>query len=242
MQVDYIGDAAVLSLNGGEDRKEAVEAILSRRKDVRIVLNKISKVEGDRRVARLELLAGEDTIVTCRESGFIYRFDIMKDFFNARLDFERRRIPEQVTPGEVVLVPFAGVGPFAIPLAARGCRVVAIEKNADACRWLQYNAKANKVHIDIIDADARSMRPMLSCLADRAVVPTPYGMDDILETITDMVKAGGIIHFYTFRKKYQIEGLIGQYESSGLEVLRHRRCGNVAPGVSRWAFDLRKER
>jgi len=43
-------------------------------------------------------------------------------------------------------------------------------------------------------------------------------------------------------KKYQIEGLLNQYENMGLEVLFRRRCGNAAPGVSRWAFDLRKSR
>lgn len=241
MQVDYIGDAAVLSLNGDEDRKEAAEDILSRRKEVRIVLNKTSKVEGDRRVARLELLAGEDTIVTCRESGFVYRFDIMKDFFNAHLEFERRRVAEQAKSGETVLVPFAGVGPFAIPIAARGCRVIAVEKNADACRWLRYNAKANRVEIDTINGDAYRMRSMISRPVDRIVIPTPYGMDDILETAIGMVNNGGTLHFYTFKKKHQIEGLIGQYEHMGLEVILNRRCGNVAPGVSRWVFDLRKE-
>lgn len=241
MQVDYIGDAAIVSLGKDEDKNAAAGAMLSRRREVRIVLNKTSKVEGDRRVARLELLAGADTIVTCRESGFTYRFDIAKDFFNAHLDFERRRIAEQAMPGETVLVPFAGVGPFAIPTAARGCRVIAIEKNADACRWLRHNAEANGVEVGVINGDAYRMRSMLSCRFDRAVIPTPYGMDDILETAAGMVKSGGVLHFYTFKKKYQIEGLTGQYESMGLAVGHYRRCGNVAPGVNRWAFDLRKK-
>jgi hypothetical protein len=26
----------------------------------------------------------------------------------------------------------------------------------------------------------------------------------------------------------------------GLEVMQARRCGNIAPGVSRWVFDLAK--
>ncbi len=74
---------------------------------------------------------------------------------------------------------------------------------------------------------------------DRAVVPTPYGRDDILGAISPIVKAGGAIHFYTFKKRHQIEGLIREFEGRVLTV-DHRRCGNVAPGVSRWAFDLRR--
>ncbi len=241
MQVDYIGDAAVLLLAEDEDKNSAAGAILSRRRNVRIVLNKTSKVEGDRRVARLELLAGDDTVVTCRESGFTYKFDILKNFFNAHLDFERRRVAEQVVPGETVLVPFAGVGPFAIPVAARGCRVIAVEKNGDACRWLRYNAEANGVEVDVINGDAYRMRSMISSPVDRMIIPTPYGMDDILETAAGMVKKGGVLHFYTFKKKVQVEGLIEHYESMGLAVEYYRRCGNVASGVSRWAFDLRKK-
>lgn len=240
MHVQYIGDAAVLTLEEGEDGQGAAEAILSRRKNIRTVLAKVSKVQGDRRVPRLALLAGEDTIVTCQESGFVYKFDIKKDFFNGRLGTERRRIAEQAVPDEVVLIPFAGVGPFAIPIAARGCLVIAIEKNNDACRWLRYNARANHVEVAIINADAFHIPSRVTCPADRAVIPTPYGKDDILGIIAERVKLDGTIHFYTFKKKHQIPGLIEEYQKNGLDVLRHRRCGNVAPGVSRWAFDLKK--
>jgi tRNA (guanine37-N1)-methyltransferase len=81
---------------------------------------------------------------------------------------------------------------------------------------------------------------MINRTFDRAVVPTPYGMDKILETIADAVRMGGVVHFYTFKKRQQIEGLSKKYMDMGLEVRLCRRCGNVAPGVSRWAFDLVK--
>ena len=38
----------------------------------------------------------------------------------------------------------------------------------------------------------------------------------------------------------EIPELISKYEGMGFEVLFHRRCGNVAPGISRWVFDLKK--
>ena len=71
-------------------------------------------------------------------------------------------------------------------------------------------------------------------------MPTPYGMDRSLETALQMVKAGGWLHFYTFKKRDQIDGLRKSYEDLGLEVMQCRRCGNVAPGVSRWVFDMVK--
>lgn len=141
---------------------------------------------------------------------------------------------------------FCGVGPFAIPIAAKGIKVLALEKNWDACRWLAENSRSNKVeeNIDIICADAFNMSGILKWknkVFDRIITPTPYGQDHILESVLPLTKSNGMIHFYTFKKQFQIEGLIGRFEDMHLHVDFCRRCGNVAPGVSRWAFDLAKD-
>lgn len=240
-KASLVGDAAVLSLPPGADKKEAAASILAKRKNVRIVLNKASMAVDDRRVPRYELLAGDDTIVTYKEFGFTYRFDITRAFFNGHLSHERRRVLEQASPGEVVCVPFAGVGPFAIPVAARGCRVIAVEMNPDACRWMASNARVNGVENNLAIVAADASRFGLKVAVDRTIIPTPYGMDHILETIAPIVKKNGMLHFYTFKKKHQVEGLVKQYEGMGLEVKLCRRCGNVAPAVSRWVFDLIKK-
>lgn len=241
---DVIGDAAILALpSAAEAYGQAIAAgILARRSHVKKVLNKVSMVEGDRRVARYEVLAGDNTLTVHREHGFFYRLDLLEAFFNPRLGEERQRVASCVKQGESVLVPFAGVGPFAIPAAARGATVLAIEKNPAACRLLAGNARLNKAgdRIEIINGDAFDAQRMLRTAFDRAIVPTPYGMDAILETLLPMVKSGGHIHFYTFKKKAQISGLIDDYRKLCLETIACRRCGNVAPGVSRWSFDLRK--
>jgi tRNA (guanine37-N1)-methyltransferase len=54
------------------------------------------------------------------------------------------------------------------------------------------------------------------------------------------VKSKGRLHFYTFKKRHQIEPLKKSYEDLGLEVMQARSCGNVAPAVCRWVFDLAK--
>jgi tRNA (guanine37-N1)-methyltransferase len=152
------------------------------------------------------------------------------------------RVAAQVKAGEDVLVPFAGSGPFVVPLAARGARVVALEKNREACLWLARNARQNRVEerIEVIHGDAFHMARLLKTDFDRVVSPTPYGLDQIAETALQMVKPGGMLHFYTFKKRDQIEALRRGYEDMGLEVTQCRRCGNVAPGVSRWVFDMVK--
>jgi tRNA G37 N-methylase Trm5 len=40
---------------------------------------------------------------------------------------------------------FAGVGPFAIPAARKGCTVVANDLNPASYHWLQHNVSLNKV-------------------------------------------------------------------------------------------------
>jgi len=44
---------------------------------------------------------------------------------------------------------FAGVGPFALLLARRGARVVAIDKNPVAVKYLRENAILNKIDLEI---------------------------------------------------------------------------------------------
>jgi tRNA (guanine37-N1)-methyltransferase len=241
---DLIGDIAILSLNPDHShyKKHVVDAIFSRHRNVRTVLNKITKLEGDHRLAHFEILAGDSTVTIHREFGHLYKLDVTKVFFNSRLGFERRRIYEKAVPGENVIVPFCGVGPFAIPAAIKGCKVYAVEKNKEACRWLIESVRLNNAekNMNVINSDAFLIPLIFKIKFDRAIIPTPYWMDDILKAILPSIKKGGNIHFYTFKKQYEINGLLEEYKNMGLETLSYRKCGNVAPFVSRWAFDLKK--
>ena len=242
-----IGDIAIVSVPPEMEsyKMEIAETIVSRHRNIKTVLNKVSKLEGNRRVASFEILAGNETVTVHREFGFCYRLDLRKVFFNSHLGYERRRVALKVRPGERVLVPFCGVGPYVVPAAAAGARVVALESNSEACKWLVENASSNRVedNIDLIKGDARDLANLLNLRSlkfDRAIIPTPYGMDQALDILSPLVKKGGAIHFYTFKKKHQIDGLIAKYENAGLKVEFYRSCGNVAPCVCRWVFDLVK--
>src|SRR5690606_21028139 len=96
---------------------------------IRAVVSKNPIPRGEFRVAGMELVAGTRTTTVCSEYGFSYRLDIARSFYSSRLASERRRVWMQVEKGERVLVPFSGVGPYAIPPAKRGAWVTAIEKN-----------------------------------------------------------------------------------------------------------------
>jgi tRNA (guanine37-N1)-methyltransferase len=242
---DVVGDIAILTIPPelSEYKQAIASAIVTNRRNIYTVLNKVTKVSGEDRTASYEILAGDTTIALHREFGFEYRFDVTKVFFNVHLAYERIRVADQVEPGEEVLVPFAGVGPFAIPAAAKGAQVVAIENNPDAFAWLNENIALNKVrdHLVPIEADAFDTSRLPRDRFDRIIIPTPYGEDRIFGILAPFVAPGGMIHFYTFKTRQQIPLLIEEYGREGFAITYYRSCGNVAPGVSRWVFDLERE-
>jgi len=243
---DVIGNIAVVTIPGGYEEyyTEVAASITGMRGNVRTVLNRVSSAGSDYRVPGFEVIYGDPRTVTVhKESGFSYMLDLRDSFFNPRLCTERMRVAGMVRENETLLVPFAGVGPFVVPAAAGGAIVYAVEMNPSACGWLKRNVEVNGVfeRTEVILADAGDIPDMFSTQFDRAIVPTPYGFDESLFIIADRVKTGGYIHFYTFKRPSEIGGLKESYGKSGLKVLNARRCGNVAKGVSRWAFDLKKE-
>lgn len=239
---EVIGNIAILAMPAQLEpfRHIITEAVLCRHKNITTILNKTAKVSGCARTARFETWHGETTVTTHREFGFSYRIDVGSMFFSARMAYERKRVWNQVEPGERVHVPFAGIGPFAIPAAARGGEVYAVEKNPHAFRYLAENVTINKVRktCHILQGDALRRTCLPNGRFDRLIIPAPYGMDQALDLLLPLLSEGGMAHFYTFKTKEEIPGLLASYESRGLAVPYNSSCGNVAPGVCRWVFDL----
>jgi tRNA (guanine37-N1)-methyltransferase len=239
---DVIGDVAVLTVPAELEpyRHLVAEAVVSRRKNISTVLEKKEKANGDSRTARYGILLGGRTVTLHRECGFVYRLDVSRVFFSTRMAHERKRVTDQIRPGERVFVPFAGVGPFAIPAAARGAMVVAVEKNPDAVGYLSENIALNHVNgnCHVLQGDAFDTESLPYHEYDRVIIPAPYGMDHALGAFLPLLGHGGMVHLYTFRVQEQIPSLISAYEGKGLMVTHSSPCGNVAPGVSRWVFDM----
>jgi tRNA (guanine37-N1)-methyltransferase len=242
---DVIGDIAVLSVPEQLDeyRYTIADSVISSRHNIRTVLNKISRIEGSNRTACYEILAGSDTVTIHKEYGFSYRLDVRTVFYNPRLASERQRVTAQVCPGERVLIPFCGVGPFVIPAAAQDAAVTAVEQNPEACRWLGENVVLNwvKDRVTILTGDAFDTSLLPAGTFDRVIIPTPYGMDAIFDVMISHVKPGGMIHFYTFSKRDQVDALGEGFARRGFELVQQRRCGNVAPGICRLVYDLVKQ-
>jgi len=239
---EVIGDIAVVRIHPllKPYRHAIARAIVSRRKNIGTVLEKTGKIGGDSRTAGYEILIGNSTVTIHREAGFSYRLDVAGSFFSPRMVSERKRVTGLIQPGEHIYVPFAGIGPFVIPAAARGTEVWAVEQNPDAFRWLSMNCALNHVseHCHLIPGDALDTALLPVRVFDRIIIPAPYGMDHALDSLLPLLSPPGTVHFYTFKTRQEIPGLIREYTARGLDIRYSAACGNVAPGVSRRVFDL----
>lgn len=245
LRYDLIGDIAVIqeTHTGSGEPCEIFQVLKSRHPGVRILVKKISSVKGSARTAVFTPLYGSGTLSTIhREFGFSYHIDLEKVFFNPRLANERARLAFRITPDEKVFIPFAGVGPFAIPAAAKGARVVSLDLNLDACRLCRENAKINRVlaNIEIIRADFRKSSQFLLSSFDRIISPTPYGAPGVPGHLAPLLKSGGLLHYYTFCPCREVEVMARSFLSQGWRVEAIRDCGGVASGINRFAFDLKK--
>lgn len=66
-------------------------------------------------------------------------------YWNSRLSTEHGRLVDTFNPIDIVADGFAGVGPFAIPAAKKGCAVIANDLNPASADSLRGNIPLNKV-------------------------------------------------------------------------------------------------
>ncbi|KIO21647.1 hypothetical protein M407DRAFT_125068, partial [Tulasnella calospora MUT 4182] len=123
--------------------------VLDKNKNLRTVVNKVNTIDdhdSEFRVFKMEVIAGEpDFNVVLNESDCSFVFDFSKVYWNSRLQAEHKRLIDMFQPGEVVVDGFAGVGPFAVPSAKKGCFVMGSDLNPESAAALQGNAERNKV-------------------------------------------------------------------------------------------------
>ncbi|ELK09836.1 tRNA (guanine-N(1)-)-methyltransferase [Pteropus alecto] len=122
------------------------QVMIDKNPGITSAVNKINNIDNTYRNFQMEVLSGEENMMTkVRENNYTYEFDFSKVYWNPRLSTEHSRITELLKPGDVLFDVFAGVGPFAIPIAKKNCTVFANDLNPESHKWLLHNCKLNKV-------------------------------------------------------------------------------------------------
>ena len=120
------------------------QVTLDKHNHIRTVVNKTDQIDDTFRFFKMEILAGDnDMITTVKENGCTFVFDFSKVYWNSRLHTEHERLIKELK-NDIVDV-FAGVGPFSIPAAKKGCMVYANDLNPHSYEALCANAKINSV-------------------------------------------------------------------------------------------------
>ena len=120
--------------------------MLDKQSNIRTVVNKTNQIDDTFRFFKMEVLAGEeDLMATVKENGCTFSFDFSKVYWNSRLHTEHERLVKEFKRNDIILDMFAGVGPFAVPAAKKGCTVYANDLNPHSYQYLCANAKKNGV-------------------------------------------------------------------------------------------------
>ena len=202
---DMVGDIAVIEIPKALSKKQKLiaSAIMKNHRNIRTVAKKAGGTSGEFRIRPVKVIAGaKRTHTIYREGGCDFELDMNKTYFSPRLGTERTRIASLVKPHERVLVPFAGVGPFAIRIGKKEptASVVGIELNPKAVGYFKRNILRNKcANVLAIKGDVSKILPgKYNGVADRVAMPLPKDGIRFLPCIIPCLKKGGVLHYYSF--------------------------------------------
>lgn len=245
---DVVGDVAIVKIPEPllPYRRAIGEAFLAWSRKIRVVAQDHG-VEGDLRIRRLEILAGEPRTTTVHtEYGLRYRIDVARAYFSPRLGTERRRIADLVAPGEVVVDPFAGVGPYAILIARlRSPSVVfANDLNPVAARYLRENVALNRADRIVVWEKDATRAIADAAPADRILLDLPHSAQAFLPAAVRALRPRGTVHLYAISERAEIDAAASEIrrrvEAEGRTVvdLRRHLVRAYAPTMDHVAFDL----
>ena len=232
---ELVGGIAIMQ----DEDPAGAEVLLASRPSLHTVVFAQGEVHGEYRTREFTVLAGEQTTRTqVTEHGHRFVVDLAGAYFSARLSTERQRILAQVLEGELVLDMFAGVGPFAITLAARAGLMVASDLNPKAIELMLENLAANRIkNVLPMLADARHLDRILPWRFDRVVMNLPLSGTVFLPEAFQLVKPGGTIHFYSLvsaRGEHT-----ARIQELGGTVLTEREVRSYSPAQWHAVYDVR---
>jgi len=148
---DIIGSIAILEIPEGLEKREKLiaETLLKVNPLIKTVLKKAAVHKGVFRTQKMTYIAGVNTKeTTYKENNVTIKLDVEKVYFSIRLGNERKRIMQQVLPGEEILVMFSGCAPYPVVLSknTKARHITGIEINPDGHKYGMENLRLNKIH------------------------------------------------------------------------------------------------
>lgn len=223
------------------EKKKIAESVLEEYPKIKTVCE-ITGSFGELREPAVKVIAGSGTEVLHKENGIIYHFDAAQVMFSKGNFLERRRLIQQVRPGEIVVDMFAGMGYFSLGLAkfSKAGKVIAIEKNPVAFRYLRNNLKINKLKFETIFGDCRDFN--IDSLADRVIMGYFPGTEQFLPQAVKIAKSGGTIHYHNCYFERQLwKKPLEEIKKAcpGHSVLGKRKVKSIGPRTYHAVLDIK---
>lgn len=244
---DIIGNITIMKFNGEKKKEKLRQARqLLKRKNIKTVLEKTGKVRGRLRTIKTKFLAGEHVKETIhKENNCRLRLNVETCYFSPKLSEERKEIAGKIRKKDDVLVMFAGVGPFAVVIAKKASRVVAIELSRQCNKYARENIKLNKLHnLELIQGDVKKKVKGLGKF-EHVVMPRPNLKETFLKQAFLASKKNTMVYYYCFGKQDKLGKLIEEvYKKSReskkkIKVLKVKKAGDIAPYKHRYRVDFK---
>lgn len=252
---DMIGDIAIIKIPDSLLTKKNVigEVILESIKNLKTVFLQRSSVSGEYRLRGLEVIAGDEKYVTYyREYGCKFLVNVATTYFSPRLSTERLRISNLVSPGEIVVNMFAGVGTFSVIMAKKHqIKVYNIDSNLDAYILSIMNSRINRLKDRIFSIHGDSQHILSSNSfknrIDRVLLPLPERAHEFVDiSINCLRPSGGHLHFFSHIKSDTKAGVVPTSEAHihnlfskyDFEIEHTQIVRDVAPRLYQTVTDL----
>ncbi len=242
-----VGHVALLSLHDEaiEYAMHIGEAILGFDPRVRTVAIRSGPTRGMYREPSYVVVAGTPQCETVHiENGIRYAVNPLRLTFCGGNKHERIRLAKQVRGAECIVDMFACVGQFSLQVAAHPrTRVIAIEINPEACRYLRRNIRLNGFHnVSAVMGDCRNAHPI--DWANRIIMGYLHGTIRYLPAALETLRReGGTVHMHSTLPHRHMDQTVGAMTRlceehgyrSDIEV---RQVKKYAPGVDHFVFDI----
>ena len=240
---DIFGDIAILRLRSDSEvyERQIAEALLLSHKNIKTICVDLG-VHGEFRIRDLRVISGDNNFISVhKENGMKFEADISKVYFSPRLATERERLSSLVNNHEDVLDAFAGVAPFSISVAMKGCKVTSLDSNPEAVKWALKNFDRNGINEKYFsfftskfeDYDFGPQK------FDRIILNNPTNCLPYLDKAMKLVVKMGMIHFYCICPKDDSFQL-SEYLAEDFECIAKREVHAYSPSSSLFVFDIRR--
>ena len=234
-----LGDVILLKLLRIENKKEKKKigkAIQDLYPNVKTVCE-MKRVKGEYREPKVKKLSGDGFETIHKEHGIKYKLDVSKIMFSKGNLSERKRLINQVKKDDIVVDMFAGIGYFSLPIAKYVKKIIAIEKNPTAYKYLNENVKLNNIsNIKTINNDCRDVK--LKENVNRVLMGYFPHTEKFLDKAFEIVSKKGTIHYHnTYHEdelwEKPIKEIKKNAEENGYKIsnINKRKVKTIAPNV-----------